>query len=76
MRLLIGDNVEPFTYTDSELRSAVTLGPAPALPADVVLMGVSTFVHLPVGTGSSFAASMDEIGNMDNVVDMDTLEES
>jgi hypothetical protein len=48
-RILIGDNVAPFTYTDAQIRSAVTLGPAPALPADLVLVGVLTFVQFPVG---------------------------
>jgi hypothetical protein len=48
-RMLIGDNVAPFTYSDAQVLSAITLGPAPALPADVVLCGVRTFVTWPVG---------------------------
>lgn len=48
-RLLVGDNGPAPTYTDEQIRSAVTLGPAPALPADLVLVGVLTFVRFPVG---------------------------
>ncbi len=39
MRLLINDNVAPYTYSDAELRSAVTWqrSPSPAFPMDVRL---------------------------------------
>ena len=47
VRLLIGDNVAPFTYTDAQIRSAVTLGPAPALPAVVVLAGFVCRMRYP-----------------------------
>jgi hypothetical protein len=47
-RILIGDNVAPYTYTDAQIRSAITLGPAPALPAAVVLAGVLAFKKFPV----------------------------
>ena len=40
MRILIGDNVAPYTYTDAQLRSAITFGAtSPALPMDVRLAG-------------------------------------
>lgn len=48
-RILVGDNVAPFTYTDSEIRSVCTLPQASGLPADLTLVGLLTFETFPVG---------------------------
>lgn len=43
MRILINDNGAVPTYSDAQLRSAITFGPtAPALPMDVRLAGNAT----------------------------------
>lgn len=52
-RLLIGDNdrTSP-TYTDAEIRSVCNLGPPPALPRSLLIVGFVTFVIFPVGAGA------------------------
>jgi len=48
IRLLIGDNVAPYIYTDAQIRSAVTLGPTrPALPIDLRLAGTVAAIKYP-----------------------------
>lgn len=47
LRLLIADNNPPYTYTDTQLRSAINFGPPPALPSDVVLAGIATMARYP-----------------------------
>lgn len=76
-RLLLGDNSpDSPTYTDDELSSSQTLGPAPDLPADVVLTGVLAFLRFPSESSVDLAdRTMDDVRNMDAVRDMDTLAE-
>ena len=76
-RLLLGDNSpDSPTYTDEELLSSQTLGPAPDLPADVVLTGVRTFIRFPFPSSVDLAdRTMDDVRDMDAVRDMDTLAE-
>jgi len=51
MRLLIGDNVQPYTYTDAQLRSAMLItGPRPVgIPQSVLVAGTLTRVTFPQG---------------------------
>lgn len=48
-RLLVGDNKAPFTYTDAEIRAAVSIGPnRPAFPLDLRMAALLAFLRFPV----------------------------
>ena len=48
-RILVGDNKAPFTYTDAEIRAAVSIGPTrPAFPADLRMCALLAFIRFPV----------------------------
>lgn len=48
MRLLIGDNVPPYTYTDAQLRNNVRISPPPTSdPRQVQIAGVLAFRKFP-----------------------------
>ncbi len=50
MRILIGDNVQPYTYTDAQLRSAMVWGTQPALPNQVLISATVTQRQFPSDT--------------------------
>ena len=48
IRMLIGDNVVPYTYTDAQIRQAITLAPtAPPSPIDLRVAGTIAAVKFP-----------------------------
>lgn len=49
-RLLIGDNVAPYTYTDAEIRAACKIPPPAGNPIDLEMVGVLVAQRFPVAS--------------------------
>lgn len=50
IRLLVGDNRAPFTYTDADILNAISITTnRPAFPHDLRMCALLGFIRFPVG---------------------------